>query len=91
MEDKENASTGLFEGFSDVTKTLFSPESAKKVAALWIDSSEKAAEQALKLQAKATEWSRNTMLAPIFEMQNSIARDYVEITAEAARRFWQLE
>ena len=91
MDDKENASQELFEGFSDVTKTLFSPESAKKVAALWIDSSEKAAEQALKLQAKATEWSRNTMLAPIFEMQNSIARDYVEITAEAARRFWQLE
>ncbi len=91
MDDKENASRELFEGFSDMTKTLFSPERAKKVAALWIDNSEKAAEQALKLQTKATEWSRNTMFAPIFEMQNSIARSYVEISAKTARRFWQLE
>ena len=91
MEDKENASTGLFEGFSDMTKTFFSPEGAKKVAALWIDNSEKAAEQALKFQAKATEWSKNTMFAPVFEMQNLIARSCVEISAKTARRFWQLE
>jgi hypothetical protein len=91
MDDKENASRALLEGFSDVTKTLFSPESAKKVAALWIDNSEKAADQALKFQAKATEWSKNTMFAPIFEMQNSIARSCVEISAKTARRFWQLE
>jgi len=91
MEDKENASTGLFEGFPDMTKTLFRPEEAKKVAALWIDNSEKAADQALKFQAKATEWSKNTMFAPIFEMQNSIARSCVEISTKAARRFWQLE
>jgi hypothetical protein len=91
MDDKENGSRELFEGFSDMTKTLFSPESAKKVAALWIDNSEKAADQALKFQAKATEWSKNTMFAPIFEMQNSIARSCVEISAKTARRFWQLE
>jgi hypothetical protein len=91
MNEKEDASSALFEGFSVVTKTLFSPESARKVAALWIENSEKAADQALKLQAKATEWSRNTMFAPIFEMQNSIARSYVEISAKTARRFWQLE
>jgi len=91
MDDKENESRELFEGFSDMTKTLFSPESAKKVAALWIDNSEKAAEQALKLQAKATEWSKNTMFAPAFEMQNSIARSCVEISTKAARRLWQLE
>jgi hypothetical protein len=73
-----------------VTKTLF-PESARKVAALWIDNNEKAVDLALKLQAKATEWSRNTMFAPIFDMQNSIARSYVEMSAKTARRFWQLE
>ncbi|MGA8059210.1 MAG: hypothetical protein WB999_13270 [Candidatus Binataceae bacterium] len=91
MDDKENESRELFEGFSDMTKTLFSPERTKKVAALWIDNSEKAAEQALKFQAKATEWSKNTMFAPVFEMQNSIARSWVEISAKTARRFWQLE
>jgi hypothetical protein len=91
MDDKENGSRALLEGFSDVAKTLFSPESTKKVAALWIDNSEKAADQALKFQAKATEWSKNTMFAPLFEMQNSIARSCVEISAKTARRFWQLE
>jgi hypothetical protein len=91
MDDKENESSELFEGFSDMTKTLFSPERAKKVAALWIDNSEKAADQALKFQAKATEWSKNTMFAPVFEMQNSFARSCVEITAKTARRLWQLE
>ena len=70
MDDNENASRKLFEGFSDMTKTLFSPERAKKVAALLIDNSEKAADQALKFQAKMTEWSKDTMLAPIFEQQN---------------------
>jgi hypothetical protein len=31
------------------------------------------------------------MFAPIFDMQNSIARSYVEMSAKTARRFWQLE
>jgi len=91
MDDKENESRELFEGFSDMTKTLFSPERAKKVAALWIENTEKAADEALKFQAKATEWSKNTMFAPIFETQNSIARKWVEISAKTARRLWQLE
>src|SRR5258708_2666663 len=67
MADKESATSGLFEGLSEATKTLFSPESAKKIAALWIDSGEKVANQALEFQTKATEWSKNTMFAPIFE------------------------
>jgi len=91
MDDKENASSTLFEGLSEATSTLFSPESARKIAALWLDSGEKVANQALEFQAKATEWSKNTIFAPIFEMQNSIARDYVELSAKTARRFWQLE
>jgi hypothetical protein len=91
MDDKENASSRLFEGLSEATNTLFSPESARKIAALWIDSGEKVASQALEFQAKATEWSKNTMFAPIFEMQNSMARNYVELSAKSARQFWQLE
>jgi hypothetical protein len=91
MDDKENASSKLFEGLSEATNTLFSSESARKIAALWLDSGEKVATQALEFQAKATEWSKNTIFAPIFELQNSIARNYVELSAKTARRFWQLE
>jgi len=91
MAGTEKASNKLFEGFSEMTNTLFSPERAKEVAALWIDSSEKMADQALEFQAKATEWSKNTMLAPLFETQNSLARSFIELSTKAARRFWQLE
>jgi hypothetical protein len=91
MDEKENASRELFEGFSDMTSTLFSAKSARKIAELWIENTEKAADEALKFQAKATEWSKNTMFAPIFETQNSIARRCVEISAKTARRLWQLD
>ena len=91
MNDEGNASKKLFEGFSDMTSTLFNPEGARKIAKLWIENSERAADEILKLQAKATEWSKNTVFAPLFEMQNSIARSCVEVSTKAARSLWQLE
>jgi hypothetical protein len=91
MADAEKGSNKLFEGFSEMTNTLFSSERAKDIAALWIDSSEKMANQALEFQAKATEWSKNTMFAPLFETQNSLARSFVELSTKAARRFWRIE
>ena len=91
MNDEGNASKKLFEGFSDMTSTLFNPESTRKIAKLWIENSERAADEVLKFQAKVTEWSRNTMFAPIFEMQNSVVRSCVQISTKAARRLWQVE
>ena len=90
-DEGNNVSKKMFESFSDMTNTLFSPENTRKIAKLWIENTEKAADEVLKLQTKATEWSKNTMFAPIFEMQNSIARSCVEISAKTARRMWQLE
>jgi hypothetical protein len=37
MDEKENTSRELFEGFSDMTSTLFSAKSARKIAELWIE------------------------------------------------------
>jgi len=90
-DEGNNVSKKMFEGLSDMTSKFLSPEDTRKVAKLWIENTEKAADELLKLQTKATEWSKNTMLAPIFEMQNSIARSCVEISAKTARRMWQLE
>jgi hypothetical protein len=90
-DEGNNVSKKLFEGFSDMTNTLFSRENTRKIAKLWIENGERAADELLKFQANATEWSKNTMFAPMFEMQNSIARSYVEISAKTARRMWQLE
>ena len=91
MNDEGTTSKKLFEGLSDMTNTLFSRENTRKIAELWIENSERVADEVLKFQAKTTEWSKNTMFAPIFEMQNSIARSCVEISAKTARRMWQLE
>jgi hypothetical protein len=91
MAYTENASNKVFEGFSEMTNLWFSPERAKEIAALWIDNSEKMANQALEFQAKATEWSKNTIFAPLFETQNSLARNFVELSTKAARRLCQLE
>jgi hypothetical protein len=90
-DEGNNVSKKLFEDFSDMTNTLFNPENTRKIAKLWIENSERAAEEVLKFQASATEWSKNTMFAPVFEMQNSISRSFVEISAKTARRLWQLE
>src|SRR5262249_27566772 len=91
MNDEGNGAKKLFEGFSDMTSTLFNPESTRKIAKLWIENSERAADEVLKFQAKATGWAKNTMLAPIFEMKNSLTRSCVEISTKTARRLWQVE
>jgi hypothetical protein len=90
-DEGNNVSKKLFEGFSDMTSKFLSTEDTRKIAKLWIENTEKAADELLKFQTKATEWSKNTMFAPLFEMQNSIARSCVEISAKTARRVWQLE
>jgi len=91
MNDEGTTSRKLFEGFSDMTSKFLSSEETRKIAKLWIENSERVADEVLRFQAKTTEWSKNTMFAPIFEMQNSIARSCVEISAKTARRMWQLE
>jgi hypothetical protein len=90
-DEGNNVSKKMFEGLSDMTSKFLNPEDTRKVAKLWIENSERVADEVLKFQAKTTEWSKNTMFAPIFEMQNSIARSCVEISAKTARRMWQLE
>ena len=88
---KEEVGSSKAELVSDPPKVLFSLRSAQKIAALWIDGSEQIAKQGLEFQARATAWSKNTMLEAVFEIQNAIARGWVELSANAARRFWQLE
>jgi hypothetical protein len=89
--DKGEVGSRMSELVSDLPNTLFNLRSAQKIAALWIDGSEQIAKQGVEFQAKATEWSKNTMLAPVFDIQNAIARGWVELSADTARRLWQLE
>jgi hypothetical protein len=82
---------GTFEGFSELTRNFFSLDAAKKVAALCIETGEQLAEGALEVQAKSTEWAKDTPLASLFEAQNSMGRKLVELSADTARRLWRIE
>jgi hypothetical protein len=70
---------------------FFSTDGIKKMAAWYIDTSEKVANGMLDYQASATEWAKSTALAPIFEAQHDLGTKMVKRSAEVARKLWQLE
>jgi Phasin protein len=81
---------GAFDSFTKISESVFSLEGMKKAAAWYIETSEKLANQALELQEKATGWAKDTPFASLFEAQHSIARKFVERSANAARTLWQI-
>jgi hypothetical protein len=85
------AENSILEGFTKINETVFSLEGVKKAAAWYIETSEKLANQALELQEKATGWAKDTPFAPWFEAQHSLARKFVERSADAARSLWQIQ
>jgi hypothetical protein len=88
MAEKENGS--MFEGLTSMGN-LFTVEGAKKFAAWYIDTTEKFANRAIDFQASATQWAKETPLAPIFETQYEYGKKLVERSARAARSLWRLE
>jgi len=87
VADKESA----FDSFTKINESVFSLDAVKKAAAWYIETSEKLAHQALELQEKATGWAKDTPFAPLFEAQHSMARKFVERSANAARTLWQIQ
>ena len=83
--------SGVFEGISNLRSNLVSVKGAKKVAAWYIDTSEKVANQVINFQASATKWAKETPLAPIFAAQIEYGKKFVERSANAARSLWRLE
>jgi hypothetical protein len=90
MAEKAEQRARLFDNLSDLRKNMFSVEGAKKVAAWYIDTSEKLANGVLDFQASTTEWAKETPLAPIIEAQQELGRKFVKRSAEVARTVWQL-
>src|SRR5216684_4241076 len=74
----EKTVSGLFETISSYRSKLFNVEGVKKVAAWYIDTSEKVAKNALEFQKTTTQWAKETPLAPIFEAQQEIGRKIIE-------------
>jgi hypothetical protein len=90
MEEKETVST-LIENAAEMGGKLFNVKGAKKFAAWYIDTSEKVAKQAIDFQTSATEWAKETPLAPIFAAQYEYGKKFIERSANAARSIWRLE
>jgi hypothetical protein len=88
--EKKSARPGLIEQLSEFRNSVFKLDNVKKVAAWYIDTNEKLAKNALDFQAAATEWAKDTPLAPIFHAQNEFGRKLVERSAGAARSLWRL-
>jgi hypothetical protein len=82
---------GMFESLSEVTRSMFSLDAARKMAALYIDTGEKLATDAIEFQAKASEWAKDTPLQALLEAQNSMGHKLVELSANTARRLWRIE
>ncbi len=86
----EKMAERMKEGFESVAD-LFGFEGARKAAAFYIDTSEKLAREALDFEAKAAEWAKDTPFKPLLDAQASIGRKFVELSASAARKLWQIE
>jgi hypothetical protein len=89
-KDMAEKSDTVFEGFNNLGKNLFNIEGAKKIAAWYVDASEKFANDLLDLQASAAGWAKQTPLAPILEAQTELSRNFVKRSIDLARTTWQL-
>jgi hypothetical protein len=78
---------GVLGRFDDLSG-LLDLKRVRKAAAQYIDAGEKAAKRTIEIQARATQWAKETPLAPIFAAQRDFEKRVVERSAEAARSLW---
>lgn len=88
MAEKESRSP-LFKLFADLSAPWCS--GVKRMAAFYIDTNEKLAKGAIDLQKRATAWVKDTPWAPLFEAQETLARQFVEGSASLTRSLWGTE
>jgi hypothetical protein len=63
----------------------------QQMAAWSIETNEKTTYGLIEFQEQATQWAEQTPLASLFEVRRTLARQWMEGSAELARRLWQLE
>jgi len=82
---------GVFEGLSEITRSFFSLDGAKRIVESYIAAGERIADSALEFQAKMNEWAKDTPLYPLLEAQCSMERRLKETSAAVARQLWRIE
>jgi len=87
---KNSGILGAIDDFGENIGEIFTAKNARKVAAWYIDTSERVANRALDLQARATGWAKETPFEPIFDAQHELGRKFVKRSAHAARSLWRL-
>ncbi len=63
----------------------------REMAARYIDTGEKWANQALEISEKTTAWAKETPMAPMFEAQLSLAKQLIGSSTTLARQLWRLD
>ena len=66
-------------------------EGAKKVATLYLESSEKIGQAMLDFHEKSTTWAKQTALEPLFEAQRSAGKQMLENSVAMARKLFGVE
>lgn len=89
MAETETSATSRL--FPDLGASWMNSDEIKKVAEWYIDSNEKIAKRALGYYEQATEWTKNTAIAPIIEAQKSFASQMIEGSTQMARGLWRID
>jgi len=63
----------------------------KKMVASYIDTTEGLAKGTLALQERATTWAKNTPWAPLFAALRDVTSQWIEGSANLARKLWRIE
>ncbi|MGH7815408.1 MAG: hypothetical protein ACREQI_15565 [Candidatus Binataceae bacterium] len=87
---KNSGILGAIDNFGENVGEILTAKNAKKAVAWYIDTSEKVANEALNLQARATKWAKETPLEPIFDAQHELGKKLIKRSVHAARSLWQL-
>lgn len=71
--------------------SIFICEPVKKLAQWYIDTTEDFANHGIALRKSSAMWAAGTPWAPLFDVQYSIAKRFIENSVMVARDLWQVQ
>jgi len=87
----EKATSATSNLFSDLSVSWMNTDGIKKLAEWYIDANEKIAKRTLDYYEQATDWAKDTPIAPIIAAQKSLAHQMIEGSTQLARSLWRID